>query len=319
MEPARPEGCAARLIRKPLDRTPRGLMTDSHTKGSALEVAVHAIESAILQTFPAYSEKTFHIESRKIIVSDGVKHEIDIWVKVDHGAGYDATFIFECRNWQDKISKNDIIVFSEKIRSSNAQKGYFVARSYTKDAVAQAEKDPRILLLRVKDLPSDGVPIPFGFHGINLEGAAADVRLSLRKTRGAHSQPAVVNPAAAHLVLDGQLVDWGKYVNEWVLAEAERRSNQFPSASATEGVHELQYEATRTFGNGRAILNGDELLSISILGKANVRVVKAKVMSHFEVETRGRVLTLALDFPLANLHVSFPEIPDDPGSGPRAV
>jgi hypothetical protein len=294
-------------------------VAQAHSKGTALELAVHAIESAILRTFPGYSERTFHIESRKLISTGGVRHEIDIWVKVDLAAGYDATFIFECRNWQDKTSKNDIIVFSEKIRAANAQRGYFVARSFTKDAVAQAANDSRVELLKVKDLPSDEIPVPFGFHGINLEGAEASVSLQLRKAGGRDSQPAVVNPTSATLVLDGEQVDWGKYVNEWVLAEADARSNRFQSTTADEGIHELGFEAKRAFGNGRAILNDDELLAVSISGKAKVRVVKPKVVSFFEVEKRGRALTVLIDFPMANLRVSFPEISESLGGDSRAV
>ena len=58
-----------------------------HDKGAALEVAVHAIESAILNARPGFNEKTFHIESNKIISVSGVRHEIDIWVSVELGEG----------------------------------------------------------------------------------------------------------------------------------------------------------------------------------------------------------------------------------------
>jgi hypothetical protein len=48
-------------------------------KGNALEAAVAAIEHHILSTSPALREKTFLIESKKIITADGVHHEIDIF------------------------------------------------------------------------------------------------------------------------------------------------------------------------------------------------------------------------------------------------
>src|SRR6266446_6691895 len=249
-------------------------MPDAQLKRSAPELAVQAIESAILRTFPGYSENTFHIETRKIVTADGVRHEIDIWVKVELGTGYDAAFIFECRNWQEKISKNDIIVFSEKIRVTSAQKGYFVARSFTKDAVAQAKKDQRIILLKVNDLPSNGIPIPFGFHGINLEGIAGDVRMTLRRKAGTEAQPVPINPSTSQLIIDGQKVDGSQYINEWMTAEADARSQRFPSTTADEGVHELEFDAIREFAGGRATLDGDDLLSISVNGKVKVRVVK---------------------------------------------
>lgn len=93
-------------------------MALSHEKGNALELAVRAIEVAILRTSPSYNEKTFLIESKKIIQVGGVRHELDIWVRVALGVGYDAIFILECKNWQEKIGKNEIIVFTEKIQAA---------------------------------------------------------------------------------------------------------------------------------------------------------------------------------------------------------
>jgi hypothetical protein len=84
-------------------------------KGNALEAAVAAIESHILNTTPALREKPFLIESKKIINVDDVHHEIDIFVTIDLGDGYKSVFILECKNWQDAVGKNDVIVFAEKI------------------------------------------------------------------------------------------------------------------------------------------------------------------------------------------------------------
>src|SRR5437763_15769992 len=94
-------------------------------KGDQLERAVRAIEQAILAQSPGLKQNAFRIESKKLLVSDGVKHEIDLWVQVDIGPGYDSIFIFECKNWEEKVSKNEIIIFSEKIKATNAQRGFF--------------------------------------------------------------------------------------------------------------------------------------------------------------------------------------------------
>jgi hypothetical protein len=57
-----------------------------HAKGTSLELAVQAIETMILRESPSYSEKTFTIDTKKIVTVAGVRHEIDIWVSVDLGA-----------------------------------------------------------------------------------------------------------------------------------------------------------------------------------------------------------------------------------------
>src|SRR5207302_1522136 len=90
-------------------------------KGDALEQAVRYIEGVIIGQFPGYSKDTFEIEGKKIVVVAGVRHEIDVYVRLRHGGGYDSVFVFECRNRQEKVSKNDIIVFIEKIRVTQAQ------------------------------------------------------------------------------------------------------------------------------------------------------------------------------------------------------
>jgi hypothetical protein len=48
------------------------------------------------------SQKAPFGSSKRIVVSDGVRHEIDLLVTAALPAGYEATFIFECKNWQEK-------------------------------------------------------------------------------------------------------------------------------------------------------------------------------------------------------------------------
>src|SRR5215469_1042866 len=97
-------------------------------KGVALEVAVHAIEQVILESSPALRGELFHIERRKILIVGGVRHEIDIFVTVGAAKGYESTFIFECKNWDKPVGKNELIVFSKKIDAATAQRGYFAAK-----------------------------------------------------------------------------------------------------------------------------------------------------------------------------------------------
>ena len=99
-------------------------------KGRELENAVQAIEAVILESSPALREKPFRIEARKRMNVGGVRHEVDIFVTVQVANGYTATFIFECKNWEGAVGKNEIIIFSEKIAATNAQRGYFPRRSH---------------------------------------------------------------------------------------------------------------------------------------------------------------------------------------------
>ena len=116
-------------------------------KGHALELAVHAIEAVILASSPSLQGQPFTVERRKTVTVSDVHHEIDIYVTMGAAKGYESIFIFECKNWADPVGKNDVIILSEKIDAAVAQRGYFVAKQFTKDARAQAAKDPRITLL----------------------------------------------------------------------------------------------------------------------------------------------------------------------------
>jgi hypothetical protein len=121
----------------------------AHEKGTDLERAITAIEGCILRATPELAKTSYKIYTRRIIVVGGVKHEIDIWVEFDLGNNYKSVFIFESRNRQEKVSKDDIIIFGKKIEAAQAQRGFFVARLFGRYAIAAAKLDPRMTILKV--------------------------------------------------------------------------------------------------------------------------------------------------------------------------
>src|SRR5215472_7371246 len=138
-------------------------MTLARDKGSALEAAVLAIEEHILRVSPNVKDKTYLIESNKIISVGGVRHEIDIFVTFELGPGYRPVYIFECKNWKEAVGKNEIIVFIEKIKAAGAQRGFFVAKSFTSDAEAQSRKEPRMELVIAAEHDPANTIVPFKF------------------------------------------------------------------------------------------------------------------------------------------------------------
>src|SRR5215470_1031252 len=132
--------------------------TTAQVKGDALEDAVYMIERAILGADPDAVDSPIKIERKKIIKVQGVRHEIAIYITINNGKGYLSTFIFECKNWKNKVDKDEIIVFARKVAVVRATKGFFIARRFTSDAIAQAERDG-IELLTADDVV-DALP-PF--------------------------------------------------------------------------------------------------------------------------------------------------------------
>jgi hypothetical protein len=98
-------------------------VTTANEKGVLLEEGVRFIEEHILRAESQVKDSDLAIETRKIIMRHGVRHEIDLYVRINGARSYDAVFIFECKNWQEKVGKNEIVVVSEKIRVTAAQRG----------------------------------------------------------------------------------------------------------------------------------------------------------------------------------------------------
>jgi hypothetical protein len=279
-----------------------------HEKGNELERSVAAIEGAILRASPAYKESTFVIKTKKIITVGGVHHEIDIWVDVEIGHGYDAVFIFECKNWKDSVGKNEIIVFSEKIQAASAQRGFFAAKSFTKDAEAQVRKDPRIILLRATEHEADATPVPFDFHVLSNEVMQVDLELTQRCTGTGPRKSMELDVASIDARLGGQLLNLDRYVKRWVESTSNASVNKFPSGNLPEGAYDIGTTEDRSFTEGELIINDMDIETMRLEVKCSIRVLRPAVVSHYEVATRGRVVTFAPVFiPNAKLQFSFVE------------
>jgi hypothetical protein len=123
----------------------------SNKDGRALERAVRFIQEAILESEPHLRGTGFTIESNKIVKVANVHHEIDVFIKTLPGSPYESTSIFECKDWQKPVGKNQVIELAEKVRATGATWGFLVARRLTKDAHAQLSLDRRLKFLRCSD------------------------------------------------------------------------------------------------------------------------------------------------------------------------
>lgn len=282
--------------------------TSAKTKGDTLETAIEILETALLKEFPSYSDKTFRMEPKKIIVSDGVRHEIDLWVTVDIGNGYESTFIFESKNWKKKIGKDHIIDFSEKIKVAPAQKGFFVARSFTRDAKAQAKKDPRIRLLQVEELNFCDVPSFIrthldSFHILNV----AKVKVLFNTHLKYAHDPAIHEGKPPSFSVDGETLSLQEYVNTWLSQVTGAAVGKFRSDTAPEGTYSLPFEDTRKFDNQTCVLNNEAIAKIVISGLLEVGVTRASVVeSRFDFENRGRVYHAISRGPFGRMETKIP-------------
>jgi hypothetical protein len=277
-------------------------------KGDSLEAAVHVLESAILKLSPLYNDKTFRIQGKKTISIAGVHHELDIWVSVELGHGYDSVFIFECKNWTKKVTKNDVIVFSEKIKVAQAQKGFFVAKTFTRDALAQAKADPRIQLLRVSEVALAEVPTFLQyFHAVEQTSCHANCNVKLKVDQET-GEAYPLDLSTAKLVLDGQIQTMSAYIEDWSKEVVGETTNRFPSLTQPENTYTLPFEDMRVFENGMCFVNDKPVAHMKLTGHIEVRVWRGELESRFEVESRGRVFRAVVKMPTAQIIMSTHEL-----------
>ena len=265
-------------------------MTVPDEKGRELERAVQAIEAVILESSPALREQPFKIEARKRINIGGVHHEIDILVTVEPAKGYTSTFIFECKNWEAAVGKNEIIVFSEKIDAVSAQRGYFVAKSFTKDAAAQAEKDRRVTLLNATEHDAASSITPESFH--ITAPATAKPTITFRVAGSSGKNVAPIDIWGKNVRLHGQEMLLTDYLDAWIKELYQERLLHFSTAHLAEGIHPMTASAERSFSAGEFIINDQEMEHARMDAEFEVRIIRPAVISDYEVSSRGRVIRL---------------------------
>jgi hypothetical protein len=259
-------------------------------KGNALEAAVAAIEAHILRTTPGLGENTFLIESKKTIKAGGVHHEIDVFVTIDLGNGYRSVFIFECKNWRDPVGKNEVIVFSEKIAAAQAQHGYLIGRSFTKDACFQAEKDSRVILSTAVEHDPLLAERPFEFHFRIQALEHVEVSLHRRGSRGELALLDIDTSCATHL---GNLVNLREYILNWGNQAASEDARSFRSERVPEGQYPRTAHSKREFVSGDLVVDNADIERAELSARYTVRVVRPALISYFEVKSRGRVVSFA--------------------------
>ncbi len=286
-------------------------MSDLAAKGRALESSVRAIETVILHASPSLAKKTFCISSNRVVTVDGVRHEIDVHVEVAIAPGYDAVFLFECKNWEAKVGKNEIIVFSEKISALRAQKGFFVAKSFTADALAQAKKDARMELLVAAEI--DSVPLPFDFFCVSPQIVTTEV--SFARTAGSddggNSRVAIDIESAISL---SEFASVRAYAAAWAADVVNGDVSLFKAHEVPDGEYSREVVATRNYDDSPLDVGGTTCTRARIKVAYRIRVVRPAVVTDYQVETRGRAISFApVRLGPADVQVSLIALSGGPG------
>ncbi len=259
-----------------------------------LEQGVKLIEQHILAADPRTKGAKLAIETRKIIVHLGVQHEIDLYIRIVGAPGYDAVYIFECKNWKQKVGKNEIIVFLDKIRVSAAQRGFFVATGFTKDAVAQAAEDLRIKLVEATTEELEEVVsltnLDFEVESVecletSLDFFEAGVLESERVNKPIDLDTAVMTLDSGSVNLRAYAMTWQQEVLQRVIA------HWCPPPEALN-EYTLNTEDERAFPEGQLIVNERTYASAKLSVTMRVRIARPGIRARVDVADRGSALQL---------------------------
>jgi hypothetical protein len=273
-------------------------------KGQILEDSVSAIEQTVLRV--AANASGFTVYPRRRIVSEGVTHEIDLWVTIHNVPGYDVTVIFECKNWHTKkVGKNDILVFSEKIRVSKAQRGFFIATTFTKDALAQAKKDSRIEIMSANVHSGDKFLAPYGFHLIVMKHNKTFLDLTPDEFS---IGPAIEDGAIAdqRVLADGRSMSLNDYVSEWRTQLENNITCTFPSADLPAGSYPREVRGEREF-DGNLAVNGRVIKSASLEIGFDIIVVHPTI--HVSIGDRGTTFHMVTEATGGEIRATLASVP----------
>ncbi len=261
-------------------------------KGNSLERAVEFIEKTILATNPSLRGAKFEIETKKKVNNGGARYEIDLFVQIDQGFGYKSIFIFECKNWEAKVSRNEITEFSEKIKITKAQKGFFIAKGYTSDAEARAKQD-NIDLLYVDDNPIDLSFPQFDFFNkinkiIAIEVRGFGVIDDLKTNREVIDWE---NCIVKYKDRDGKFKDFITLLTEEMASEImkdDKLNNLVTGKHSFESEKEFLFQKGELFIKEPSLYREIEKVKIKVVFETEL--IRPKVVFRIDVLTRGRFI-----------------------------
>lgn len=253
-------------------------------KGNKLERAIGAIQSIILERNPSLQNSQITFKNKKIIILKGVRHEIDWIIEIDLGNGYKSIFIFECKNRTDSANKNDMIIFSEKIKVFNATKGFFIAHKFTKDACAQAKQDARIELItfteKLQGLGDGFEAVHYITYGVN------NFQIYFEVENLTNSELSEIKS----LILFGKLIEIKQFINKILQQFQFEMQQKAESNSSPIGMNVEQIKILSPFQSGELIVNGKECKQVQLRFELIPKLQIFEPTSKFNIEKQGQIL-----------------------------
>jgi len=165
-----------------------------------------------------------------------------------------------------------------------------VAKSFTADAEAQAKKDSRLILLSATE-HDPSAPIPVEFFSRFPQLTKIDVKMSMRGSKGLNVKQVKFDEASASYL--GNEIDLRQQIDTWSKEACNNDVETFNSQIVPEGVYEKVIDHERRFSPEEFIVNGQDIEKLTLHIDYSITVARSQIVSHFEVESRGRFFRFA--------------------------
>jgi len=258
-------------------------------KGRSLERAVRFIQETILKSDPKLQGAKFSIEVNKTVIISGVRHEIDVLIKTLPDSLYESVWIFECKNWDRTVGKNEPIIFTAKVNAICANRGFIVARKISKYAKAQLELDKRLSFVPCVDdflSPLNSIELVHAVH----EPQTVEVRV---KQRGVPpvDPPNVVDWKGKTCQVNNVEMDFLASLKPHIDRTIRRDQKESAEKYQLDGTYSDECSELIVFDPNEFKIGDMEVEHMALTVRFKVMVHRRKVVSKFELKDQGQVFS----------------------------
>lgn len=266
-------------------------------KGSDLEEAVKLIHEAILRSDPQLRGTHFTVERNKILNVNGARHEIDVFAQTNPDSPYEATFIFECKDWAAPVGVEAVHVLRDKVSTLEATRGFLVARRITEGAQALLEATPNLRFIRCSSELEGPLNSAVLCHSVR-EPLARTVSLRFRGIEES-KHPTKLDWQGKSCRLNDQEVDFQAIIEPYFDQLVDEDSKRKAAHYLQEGTHPSTISGRVDFKPEEFLFDGMEVEFVEIRGSYFITVTKRHPRFKFQLDRQGRAIAFEpiLDFP----------------------
>ena len=255
--------------------------------GRRLELGVQAIERAILSNAPELAGATISVSTPRVHEIDGVRFDTDVCVSVQKEDQAEETFIFEYKNWaSERVDPREIIYFAYKIEALKAKYGYFIARSFSRYAVAAARKYPTLELLTCTEEMYPLIEFP-NIHSLTIYPGPINLTVTLDADPGTVDIARFKDPNSLKVVFKGEEIRAEEFFRVRRDEIATGGGNAEGTGEWPVGSYPRIYRRTDNFGPGELYLEDIACTSMDLSIDANLVINRPVAICMIGVEDRG--------------------------------